>query len=474
MDLELTSLLTWLDFSEDEIALLTDEGFEAFDDFLSTTKEEFKSMIDGFYKRNDLGFVIPMKRRKLLYDILEWCGDFDRRGMEVGLNWPGEEIETEDSASYAMAVARERAMVRKRLKDKGADEVQGPGTFDPSNYVKWEKALQNKLSSIAGIKSVPLSYVIRIKAEADPDDILERSFIDRTVLQASLTGAPFEADSREVHQILVASTAGTDAEQFLKSVAKYGCGRRDMKIIRDFYEGTGSTNRRLLEAKQTLKHLHYKNERTLNYAAFVAKLTGIFQVLADGDQEKGEAEKVDIYFDKFQCESLKNEIIACKFDFQRNGGTFAATANVMADHIQPIPQGQPFSRGGPRNVSGIGTTHTGSAPSSGVYCDDGTIFTGKYERDEYQLLSKDEMDALKDARSKHTKKAEGGKRKIKATKKKQNIKLKKIAAKLKESDRKLSAVQASQAPTPDDDDATPATGTGAAMGGRAGRRNGTA
>lgn len=265
MELELTQLLTWLDFSEDKIELLTEEGFDAFDDFLSTTKEELKSMIDGFYKRNDLGFVIPIKRRKLLYDMLEWCGDFDRHGMEVGLNWPGEEIESAVDASYTMAVARERAMVRKRLKDKGADEVQGPGTFDPSNYVKWEKALQNKLSSIAGTKSVPLSYVIRIKPEAGPDDLLEKSFMARTFLQASLTGAPFEADSREVHQILVASTAGTDAEQFLKSVAKHECGRRDMIIIRDFYEGTGSTNRRLLEAKQTLKHLHYKNERPCRY-----------------------------------------------------------------------------------------------------------------------------------------------------------------------------------------------------------------
>ena len=71
---------------------------------------------------------------------------------------------------------------------------------------------------------------------------------------------------------------------------------------------------------------------------FFEKLTGIFQVLSDGGQEKGEAEKIELFFEKFQCESLKNEIIAYRFDFHRNGGTFADTDNVMANHVQPVSQ----------------------------------------------------------------------------------------------------------------------------------------
>ena len=78
----------------------------------------------------------------------------------------------------------------------------------------------------------------------------------KKVLLARLIGTSFEADSREVHQIIVASTTGTDAEQFLKSVARYECGRRDINIIRAFYEGTGSNSQRMLEAKQSLKHIH--------------------------------------------------------------------------------------------------------------------------------------------------------------------------------------------------------------------------
>ena len=47
-------------------------------------------MIDGFPKQDDLAFTIAIKQRKFLYDILEWCGDFNRRDMEEGINWPDE------------------------------------------------------------------------------------------------------------------------------------------------------------------------------------------------------------------------------------------------------------------------------------------------------------------------------------------------------------------------------------------------
>ena len=79
MDADLKELLGWLEFTTEESYLLETEGFTDFEDFVSTTKDDIKSMIDSFYKRNDLAFTIPIKRRKLLYDILEWCGDFNRR-----------------------------------------------------------------------------------------------------------------------------------------------------------------------------------------------------------------------------------------------------------------------------------------------------------------------------------------------------------------------------------------------------------
>ena len=106
MDADLKELLGWIDFTTKESYLLETEGFTDFEDFVSTTKDDLKSMIDGFYKRNDLAFTIPIKRLKLLYDILEWCGDFNRRDMEAVINSPDEEITNGHCAFAAMPMAR--------------------------------------------------------------------------------------------------------------------------------------------------------------------------------------------------------------------------------------------------------------------------------------------------------------------------------------------------------------------------------
>ena len=94
------------------------------------------------------------------------------------------------------------------------------------------------------------------------------------------------------------------------------------------------------------------------------------------------------------------------------------------------------------------TTHTGTAPSTGIYLEEETIFTGKYEREHFQLLSREEMESLKNARSRHSSaKTKGGKRKIKANKRKSELTFKRMKKELKETRRTLLALQAPTAPT---------------------------
>ena len=105
---------------------------------MSPTKDELKSMIDGFYKWNDLAFTIPIKQHKLLYDILEWCGDFDRCNMEAGINWLGEEINNGNCAFAAMSMARERALIRNDTTHSGTAPSTGiyieDGTTSTGKY----------------------------------------------------------------------------------------------------------------------------------------------------------------------------------------------------------------------------------------------------------------------------------------------------------------------------------------------------
>ena len=141
----------------------------------------------------------------------------------------------------------------------------------------------------------------------------------------------------------------------------------------------------------------------------------------------------------------------------------ADTANVMSDHVQPVSQSQQFGRN--QNVSAMGTTHTGTAPSAGIYVEDGTIFTGKYGHEHFQLLSREEMESLKNAQSRHiSARTKGGKSKIKATKRKSEPIFKKMKKELKETRRTLSALQAPRALTfLDSPKATPAPAVSGAV-----------
>ena len=70
------------------------------------------------------------------------------------------------------------------------------------------------------------------------------------------------------------------------------------------------------------------------------------------------------------------------------------------------------------------TTNTGTATSTGIYPENGTIFTEKYEREHFQLLFREKMESLKNARSRHSSaNTKGGKGKFSLLKEKVSLHL---------------------------------------------------
>ena len=67
-------------------------------------------------KRQNNPITIPIKRRKLLHDLRNWSGDFDRCGTETATTCPGEEINTEEDAFAAVKLALDQAKSCKSLK----------------------------------------------------------------------------------------------------------------------------------------------------------------------------------------------------------------------------------------------------------------------------------------------------------------------------------------------------------------------
>ena len=96
-------------------------------------------MIDGF--TNEMIWYLSSQSSDASCYMIYWSAvviltaAIQRQGSTGWMN----KIVDAPSAFADMSTARERAFVRKRLGDKGGDDVIGPGKFEPTDYVKWEK-----------------------------------------------------------------------------------------------------------------------------------------------------------------------------------------------------------------------------------------------------------------------------------------------------------------------------------------------
>ena len=161
-----------------------------------------------------------------------------------------------------MKLARYWEMSCESLKEK-KDTTEGPRKFDNTDYEKWRKSLMNQLESMLWGNDVPLTYVVLPMDDTNESELFAVLFLSRTVLQALVEGKTFEGDSCTVHQLIVYATTGTEVEYFLLLFASSECGRCDMKLLTEFFKGTGNNNLYNGLAEAALKHLEYRSDEII-------------------------------------------------------------------------------------------------------------------------------------------------------------------------------------------------------------------
>ena len=150
--------------------------------------------------------------------MVHWVQDFERVGEIASFD------EFMDALAFrgALDIAFDRASVRKVEKDQSdtVSKAADPGKFkDERKWPEWEPAFSTYLSTILGVKGVPLSYVVREKEEAEEGATYE-GFNERAVACAPLVGASFQADVRKVHQLIKSFLQTETAEQWIKPHAR--------------------------------------------------------------------------------------------------------------------------------------------------------------------------------------------------------------------------------------------------------------
>lgn len=377
-DVEL--ILQWIGFKERARAQLLNE-FSTFEDIQELKEKDISDLSDNYSKRRKPDKIqFGIARTKRLKALIHWVQDFERVSMQPTIHGY-----TQEAFITELQVAAKRSTIRKQEADR-SDTISreaAPGKLkDERKWNDWISGFKNMLSALFGVTGIPLSYVIR---DNDlPDHKAEHdTFMQKCIACAPLEGVAFEADARQVHHLVTACVQGESSEQWIKTIKKFQNGRKDVKALSAHYQGEGNTSRRIAEAERLRETLHYKSERALPFATFLAKVQLMFNIFAENNEPYNEAMKVRALFDKVQHPQLASAVSALKVQNTLDPATvsFTSASNHLAAQVSQLAE----YTASKRNISAVG------AGGENIYRG-GKIHTGHYQN--WKELSQDDRNKV--------------------------------------------------------------------------------
>ena len=311
--------------------------------------------------------------------------------------------------ALSMAQIRRSDMELVATNTKAAD----PGKFkDERKWPEWEKAFTNYLSVIPGVSGIPLSYIVREQDEPTPG--MDYSTLnERMVHRAPLTGQYYIADARRVHNLLVGFLQGENTENWIRNIARYQDGRRDMIALRRHYAGEGNSTRRIADAKRIQNSLHYKTERALPFNKFLDSLQRMFTIFEEENEPLTERAKVDELLTKVQNTTLAAAVAQLRYQLNTEGISFTVAANHLNSEISQTSDyqlarkisayatgGRGTGRGGRSSGRGGRFTGRGRGGRGGRSTNEKASNTGYYSAAEWEKLSYEERDKIRKERDK--------------------------------------------------------------------------
>ena len=475
---EMDLALEWIGFeNEGTRERIQVEGFGTFVDLATMKEKDIRDLAESYGRRTvgDGRFIFGIRRVRFLIGLVHWVQDFARVNETPSILAYGE-----DQAKFRsdLEIAFQRADVRKVESDQSdtVSKAADPGKFkDERKWPEWEPAFVNYLSTIQGVNGVPLSYVVRDKEESDSMGTFE-SFNERSIACAPLSGVVFQADSRKVHQLLKSFLQTETAEQWIKPLARKQSGRAEMIALRNHYSGEGNTSRRIATAERIRDTLHYKNERALQFSAFLDKLQKMFNIFEEENEEISEQAKVRMLLKKVEHPQLQDAVNALRVRAYMQDITFTECANHLSAQVSELPDHQtprkvsgagsnrPSKSGDPKRIRGGGPGPVGKR--NGIHMPDGTVWTGFYS--DWEQLSKDDKQTVIDTRVANKAKGGRGRKVSEVCSGGSAKKLKEIKNQVAELKRTLASLKSGKDSTGDDksdDDDTP-DNAGDSFGGR--------
>ena len=141
--------------------------------------------------------------------------------------------------------------------------------------------------------------------------------------------------------------------------------RIDLEALYTHYKGAGNTNQRIAEASRLSEMIHYKNESSLSFTKFLAKMQHMFNLFEEENEPITEAAKLHFLLDKVNHPHLESDVSALRVKNNLAPGedkvTFTKAANILAAPVSSLPDYQSKSR----VVSGVRTNNNGDIHRDG-------------------------------------------------------------------------------------------------------------
>ena len=258
----------------------------------------------------------------------------------------------------------------------------------------WEPAFVNYLSTIPGVKGIPLSYVVRANEDPDHETNFEGDIVARSIACAPLNNATFRADARKVHQLLMNFLVAESAEQWIKNLAPRVNGRLDMEALHNHYGGKGNASQCIAMAEKLRETLHYKSERSMPFSTFLDHMQKMFNIFQEEGEELTENAKVGELLKRVQNNQLQDTVKALWVRFDLDRISYTEAANHLTSAVSELPEYLLA-----RRVSSLKRIREGGLEKGknkvkrdSIYADDGTIFTGYYSN--WKSLSEEDRDKV--------------------------------------------------------------------------------
>ena len=358
-------------------------------------ERDIRDMAESFSRRSPAANRINFGMRciKWLIAMMHWCQDHQRCSEEPDIA----DFANADAFKEALQMSAQRALLRKNDSDQvdTISKAADPGKFkDEKKWPDWEPAFVNYLSTIPGVKGIPLSYVVRANEDPDHEIDFEGDFVARSIPCAPLNNATFRADARKVHQLLMNFLVAESAEQWIKNLAPRDNGRLDMEALRNHYGGEGNASRYIATAEKLRETLHYKSERSMPFSTFLDCMQKMFNIFQEEGEELTENAKVRELLKRVQNNQLQDTVKALRVRFDLDGISYTEVANHLTSAVSELPEY--LLR---RRVSSLKRIRGGGSEKGknkfkrdSIYADDGTIFTGYYSN--WKSLSKEDCDKV--------------------------------------------------------------------------------